>query len=82
MNNETDLREALAAIEHERWSGWMLYMFSKGVLNVDGTWTMPTWAVERWTRQATTSYADLSEKEKESDRAEVDNTMTCLRSFT
>jgi len=67
------LREALAAYSHDAaWAGWMQYQFSKGTLNEDGTWTMPAWAVERWTRQMTTAYADLPEAEKESDRAEAD----------
>lgn len=67
-----DLREELAELAHEQWSGWMKYMFEKGKWNTDGTWTMPKWAVERWTRQATTKYDDLSEKEKDSDRSEAD----------
>ena len=39
-------REILAELAHAQWSGWMEYLFSKGVLNEDGTWTMPAWAVE------------------------------------
>lgn len=74
------LREQLAAIEHERWSGWMHYMFNRTAFNDDGTWTMPAWAVERWTRQMNTPYAELTEKEKGSDRAEVDKTLTAIRS--
>ena len=69
MNNQ---REALAALVHGQWSGWMEYLFSKGTFNPDGTWTMPAWAVTRWARQMTTSYADLSEEEKENDRREAD----------
>lgn len=65
-------KEKLAALIHKQWSGWMEYLFSKGTFNPDGTWTMPAWAVVRWTRQMKTDYADLSEDEKESDRQEVD----------
>src|SRR5678815_3283618 len=68
-----EIREALAAYSHDSaWGGWMRYMFGKGTMNADGTWTMPAWAVERWTRQMTTTYADLSEEERKSDRAEAD----------
>lgn len=67
-----NLRERLAELAHDQWSGWMVYQFGKGRFNGDGTWTMPAWAVERWQRQMTTPYALLSEQEKESDRIEAD----------
>lgn len=65
-------RELLAAYAHNAWAGWMRYLFSKGTFNEDGTWTMPAWAVERWQRQMNTAYADLPDKERESDRQEAD----------
>lgn len=71
-------REALAEYAHDAWSGWMKYMFSKGHLEPripgasENVYIMPAWAVERWTRQANTPYADLPESEKESDRLEAD----------
>jgi hypothetical protein len=74
----TDLREQLAVLAHEQWSGWMQYQFEKGTFNSDGTWTMPTWAVERWQRQARTPYSELSEQEKDSDRAEADRILAVL----
>lgn len=63
--------ELNADLEHEIWSSWMRYMFSKGEMNADGSWTMPAWAVERWQRQMNTPYSQLSEKEKEGDRDQV-----------
>jgi len=68
----SELREAMAHLCHEQWSGWMRYLFSKGALNEDGTWTMPSWAVKRWQRQMITPYSDLSEDEQDSDRKEAD----------
>ena len=53
-----DLLEKLAALEHEQWAHWMKYM-------------IPNYTPEnvlRWSEQANTSYEELSEKEKESDR--------------
>lgn len=73
------LREALAALEHARWGHWMDYQFSCGTFNADGSWTMPAAKVARWQRQAATPYADLSEGEKDSDRAEADQTLQILR---
>lgn len=72
------MREQLAAQAHESWSGWWEYAFSKGTLNDDGTLTLPAWAVERWTRQMRTPYAELSEQEKESDRAEADKILKVI----
>lgn len=74
-----DLREQLAAYSHDAaWSGWMRYMFGKGTHNADGTWTMPAWAVERWTRQMQTKYADLTDQEKNSDRDEADKMLQII----
>lgn len=40
--------------------------------------TIPVDLVRRWQRQIDTSYADLSEKEKDFDRKEADNTLAIL----
>jgi len=67
------MRENIAELCHEQWSGWMKYLFEKGTFNTsDGTWTMPRWAVERWTRQMRISYQELPNAEKDTDRAEAD----------
>lgn len=74
-----DIREQLAAYSHDSaWGGWMRYMFSKGTLNTDGSWTMPSSLVERWTRQMNTLYAGLSEGEKASDRDEADKMLAII----
>jgi len=65
-----EVREKCAAIEHERWSGWMKHLFSK-CDSVSGQ--IPQWAVERWKRQMNTPYAELSQSEKDSDLREVDS---------
>jgi hypothetical protein len=56
----------------------MEYLFSKGTFNEDGTWTMPEWAVKRWTTQMKTDYKDLSEQEKDSDRSEADGMLKVI----
>lgn len=66
------MRETLANLCHEQWSGWLRYMFDKGTFNEDNSWTMPPEFVERWVRQMNTSYMNLSEAEQESDRKEAD----------
>lgn len=65
-------RERIAAFAHSQWSGWMRYLFSRCIANGDGTVTIPVWAVQHWKRQMETSYMDLPEDEKESDRHQAD----------
>jgi hypothetical protein len=65
------LMEMLAGVEHERWSHWQRYMHSKCERRPDGSLTIPPELVDQWERQLATSYADLSEAEKESDRDQV-----------
>ncbi len=67
-----DIRESLAAIQHDQWSGWMKYMFGKCTKNLDGTYTIPEWAVFRWYDQMMTPYHKLTDKEQDSDRIEAD----------
>lgn len=70
-----NLREKLAAIEHERWADWQRYMHSKMVehSNGKGEWVcLPSDLFERWERQIATPYAELTEAEKQSDRDQVD----------
>lgn len=70
------IREEMALLAHDQWSGWMRYLFGKSHFNDDGTVTIPLWAVERWQRQMNTDYANLSETEKDSDRQEADRMIT------
>jgi len=72
------LRESLADLVHKQWSSWMKYLFEKGTFNEDGTWTMPGWAVTRWTRQMETPFSDLPEIEKDTDRKEADRYLKLL----
>jgi hypothetical protein len=68
-----DLVEKLAAIEHERWADWQRYMFSKcePVPGTGGGLLIPQQFVKGWQRQIDTSYAELTEAEKDSDREQV-----------
>jgi hypothetical protein len=65
---EKETLERFTNSQHEIWSHWMKFMFSKGTMNEDGTWTMDKEKVERWKRQMETDYNNLSEDEKETDR--------------
>ena len=63
--------EALAAVAHEQWSGWMRYLFDQTETLPSGDVVIPAHVASRWKRQIDTPYKKLSEEEKESDRAEA-----------
>ncbi|POP73112.1 hypothetical protein [Pseudomonas syringae] len=67
------LLEPLAAIEHERWAHWQKYLHSKCSRNDDGSLTIPSELVVKWEQQIKTSYLNLTEAEKDSDREQVRN---------
>lgn len=87
----SDLMEALASVEHERWSGWMKYLFTKGSFLFSGdplsarfqptSFVINADSVTRWRRQMTTPYKKLSKEEQESDRVEVRKTLQVLRDY-
>lgn len=71
--NRDELIEKLADAEHDSWAHWMDYLFSCCTITIggEGALTIPAGLVQRWKRQAATPYADLSDREQESDRNEV-----------
>lgn len=77
MKND-DIVEKLSNYEHDRWSRWQKYLFSKCKINNDGSLTIPKEFVYRWTRQMNTKYDDLLEEEKNSDRKETIRILECL----
>lgn len=81
MSEENSFREKLAAQEHARWVQWMHYLFQQGIFNEDGSFTIAPVAAKRWNRQMRTQYDELSEAEKDSDRAEADNTLKLLNIY-
>ena len=73
-----ELRERIAAVQHEIWSHWMQYLFSVSTYNKDGSVTIPEDKVSRWAEQGKTDYFWLSEREKESDRDQADKILAVL----
>ena len=66
-----DLLEQLAAIEHERWAHWQRFMHEQGLRQPDGSIVLPAKLVTKWDRLIDTPYSQLTEKERESDREQV-----------
>ena len=65
------LVEALAALEHERWSHWQRYLHAQCDRRSDGALVIPAELASRWEVQMSTPFSDLSEDEKDSDREQV-----------
>jgi hypothetical protein len=70
-------KEKLAAFAHERWTGWMRYLFSKTMTDtepLDGSRpeVIPYRFVQRWGRQMETPFTELPEDEKRSDYLEAE----------
>jgi len=76
---DSALREKLAALAHEQWSGWIRYQFDKMIPpeRQSGAF-IPAELWHRWARQMNTAYADLPDNEKESDRKEADRVLALL----
>lgn len=69
----TDLREKLAAIEHERWADWQKWMHNRAVNCGDPFGLHFTKSdVDHWNRQINTPYTELHEDEQISDQEQVD----------
>jgi chromosome segregation ATPase len=81
MSDVNNLREQLAAIEHQRWADWQKWVHSLSPQNADGSRTIPAAMVETWERQIETPYAELSEAEKDSDREQVDRYWQLIGAF-
>ncbi len=78
--DEQELREQLAAIEHERWADWQKYCHR--VLRDNNPSPEQGDILERWDRQIETPYAELSEAEKQSDREQVDRYWHLIQAHT
>ncbi len=71
------LREKLAAIEHERWADWQKWCHK--VLRENNPSPEQGDILERWDRQIETPYSELSEREKDSDREQVDRYLPLIQ---
>jgi hypothetical protein len=86
MSNEqyethAPLIEELASLEHQRWAHWQRFVHDQGKRQPDGSLVLPANLVERWERQINTSYDDLTDEEKESDREQVRKYFPLLRKW-
>ncbi|MBY5879411.1 hypothetical protein ELI54_30005 (plasmid) [Rhizobium ruizarguesonis] len=73
------LVDQLASIEHERWAHWQRYVHSKSLKQPDGSMLLPAELVAQWERQINTPFERLSDKEKDSDREQVQKYLPFLK---
>lgn len=71
ISTRAELLEALASIEHERWSHWQKYLHSRAEKRPDGSLVIAPEDVERWEKQMNSPYEILTDEEKDSDREQV-----------
>ena len=75
-----ELKEKLADIEHQRWADWQNYVHDKLDYST-GKYVLRDEDVEHWNLQIHTPYCNLSDKEKDSDREQVDRYLPLLKNF-
>ena len=73
-----EIRERLAELAHQQWTGWMRYFFQKCQWNDDGSITVPAAYVTALYKQMDTPYEKLSKLEQDSDRAEADKMLAVI----
>jgi hypothetical protein len=77
---EGELRQQLAAIEHERWADWQRYCHSKLTETLNGM--MMEWPdYKHWERQIDTTYADLTPEEQASDMEQVERYWPLINTY-
>lgn len=78
-----ELKQKLAAIEHQRWADWQKWMH--GLMGkLDGKedyFVISGEYIKRWNRQIQTPYAELSEREKTSDMEQVDRYWPLIEAY-
>lgn len=74
--------DKLAEIQHEIWSHWMKYLFDVSTTNEDGSVTIPSDKVQRWKRQISTQYSDLSPTEQKSDIEQAQKILSVIHNET
>jgi hypothetical protein len=78
--DRSDIREQLAALEHDQWAHWTQHMLQVLFPQLfDGSQApYPHPSVKRWLSQIRTPYEALSEEEKASDRHWADKVLEIL----
>ena len=71
--SDQQLRERLAALEHQQWAHWTRYLIDSGLITDEAK-------IAHWMRQINTPYHQLTEAEKDLDREWADKVIEILNS--
>jgi hypothetical protein len=74
-----NFQDSLAEIEHERWSDWQAWCHK--ILRENCPSPELEAVLERWDRQIATTYKDLTESEKQSDRDQVNRYLPLFKDY-
>lgn len=74
----SNLLEAMAAVEHERWSGWEKYRETRLAEGRTCDYEGLEDPEQRWRRLRETPYDSMTDREKESDRFEARKTLAVM----
>jgi len=77
-DDDSEIREGLAKVQHEIWAHWMKYLLSRMTWDEDVGYIVSPVDVMRWKRQMRTAYGDLADYEKDSDRSQADKVLALL----
>lgn len=72
---EKYLIETLASEEHQKWSRWIRYIFSKCKQDKEGNMIIPAYYVYSWIRKGTGNYNELEDNDKNHFKIEARNTL-------
>ena len=74
----TTLTEALAALAHRQWAGWMASLFAQSPMQRDESVVLPRDLARRWKRQQRQPYAFLPPEAQEAARVEAAKVLAVL----
>jgi hypothetical protein len=71
LSENMEIIEELADLEHEQWGHWTEYMLDN-LTDIN---------IKKWKKQIKTSYSELSEKEKDSDREWAEKVLNIINKY-
>jgi len=74
MNEEFNLKEKLAELEHKQWQSWVEYVLTKHIRD------LPDGLINKW-QSSMIEYKDLSQNQKDKDRVWADKVLILVEEW-